>query len=106
MAFTDSEIKKFNELSDEMAKLIEDEVNTSNEASVIYSQVGRICSRALARHAALEAKRTFRADHVSKFKNARQSRADKVKNKKQGGPASSSPAQTSGRAGTQQTRSA
>ncbi len=107
MAFTESEIKKFQSLADEMAQLIEDPEGTSNEASVAYGKIGRICANVLARHAAAEAKRTARAGHVTKFQTARQSRAEKVRNKKRSagaGPATS--AASAGPAGSRQARSA
>ena len=70
MAFRPEEITKLQTLADEMAKLIEDGDNTSNNAAVAYSKIGRICVRALAEDAALSAKRTTRADSVVKFQAA------------------------------------
>jgi hypothetical protein len=90
MAFTDPEIKKFQALADEMAQLIEDPDGTSNEASVAYGKIGRVCANVLSRHAAMEAKRTTRAGHVTKFQTSRQARTEKIRNKKRGtsaGPA-------------------
>ena len=58
MAFRPEEITKLQTLADEMAQLIEDGDNTSNNAAVAYSKIGRICVRALAEDAALSAKRT------------------------------------------------
>jgi len=78
MAFRPEEITKLQTLADEMAKLIEDGDNTSNNAAVAYSKIGRICVRALAEDAALSAKRTTRADSVVKFQAARQARIKKV----------------------------
>ena len=105
MAFTEAEIKKFQTLADEMAKLIEDADGTSSEASVAYGKIGRVCASVLAHHAAMEAKRTARADHVTKFQTARQSRAEKVRNKKRGaGPAPQ--ATSAGTTGARQARSA
>lgn len=82
--FTEVEIKKFQSLADEMAQLIEDPDGTSNEASVAYGKIGRVCANVLSRHAAMEAKRSTRAGHVTKFQTSRQTRAEKVRNKKQG----------------------
>lgn len=104
--FTDAEIKKFQELSEEMARLIEDPDGTSNEASVAYGKIGRVCSNVLARHAAMEAKRTTRSGHVTKFQNARQSRAEKVRNKKHGGSAGAGPATSTAAPGAARPRSA
>jgi hypothetical protein len=107
MAFTESEIKKFQSLADEMAQMIEDPDGTSNEASVAYGKIGRVCANVLSRHAAMEAKRTARAGHVTKFQTARQSRAEKVRNKKRGsaaGPATQ--AASAGASGSRQSRSA
>jgi hypothetical protein len=90
--FTEQEIKKFQALADEMAQLIEDPDGTSNEASVAYGKIGRVCANVLSRHAAMEAKRTTRAGHVTRFKTSRQTRSDKIRNKKpgSGAPAGSS----------------
>jgi hypothetical protein len=77
MAYKADEVKWFQETADEMAKRIEDRDNTSNEAAVAYSRIGRICARALASDAALSAKRTQRATHVTKFQAARQARNNK-----------------------------
>lgn len=107
MAFTESEIKKFQSLADEMAQLIEDPDGTSNEASVAYGKIGRVCANVLSRHAAMEAKRTARATHVTKFQASRQSRTEKIRNKKRGtGAAPSTPNTGAGNAGPRQTRSA
>jgi hypothetical protein len=77
MAFKPEEIKKFQDMADEMARLIEDRDTTSNEASIAYSKIGRVCSRAIAEDAALAAKRTARANNVTKFQAARQNRNSK-----------------------------
>lgn len=77
MAFRQEEITKLQTLADEMARLIEDRDNTSNNAAVAYSRIGRICVRALAQSAALNAARTTRDDHVAKFQAARQTRIKK-----------------------------
>jgi len=90
--FTEDEIKKFQTLADEMAQLIEDPDGTSNEASVAYGKIGRVCANVLSRHAAMEAKRTTRAGHVTKFQTSRQTRAEKVRSKKRGGAPTSGPA--------------
>lgn len=92
MAFTPDEIKKFQALADEMAKLIEDPDSTSNEASVAYGKIGRVCANVLSRHAALEAKRATRSTHVTKFQASRTARAEKTRQKKGGGPRSTSAA--------------
>lgn len=103
--FTEDEIKKFQGLADEMAKLIEDPEDTSNEASVAYGKIGRVCANVLSRHAAMEAKRTARAGHVTKFQTARQARADKVRQKKRGaGAGSTAPAAGAGTAGSRGSR--
>ena len=78
MAFRPEEITRLQTLADEMATLIEDGDNTSNNAAVAYSKIGRICVRALAEDAALLAKRTTRADSVVKFQAARQARIKKA----------------------------
>ena len=104
MAFTENEIQKFQALADEMSKLIEDPDGTSNEASVAYGKIGRVCANVLSLHAAMEAKRTARASHVTKFQASRQSRAEKIRNKKRGGAAG--PAPTTSQGTTQRTRSA
>jgi hypothetical protein len=72
-------------LANEVAQLIEDPDGTSNEASVAYGKIGRVCANVLSRHAAMEAKRTTRAGHVTKFQTSRQTRAEKVRTKKRGG---------------------
>jgi hypothetical protein len=100
--FTEEEIKKFQSLSDEMSQLIEDPDGTSNEAAVAYGKIGRICSNVLSRHAAMEAKRTARAGHVTKFQTSRQARAEKVRNKKRGGGAGTGPATSPTNQGSQQ----
>lgn len=77
MAFKPEEIKKFQDMADEMARLIEDRDSTSNEAAIAYSKIGRVCARAIAEDAALAAKRTTRASNVTKFQTARQTRNSK-----------------------------
>jgi len=105
--FTEDEIKKFQTLADEMAQLIEDPDGTSNEASVAYGKIGRVCANVLSRHAAMEAKRTTRAGHVTKFQTSRQARAEKVRTKKHGASAGTGSAAQSTTQGTQPgTRSA
>jgi hypothetical protein len=93
MALTQAEVKRLTELSDEMTKLIEDPVNTSNEAAVIWGRAGHIFTRGLASHAAAEAKKSKRAEGAGKFKASRQVRMEKKKQK--GGSAGPAPAATS-----------
>lgn len=101
--FTEAEIKKFQTLADEMSQLIKDPDGTSSEASVAYGKIGRVCAGVLSRHAAMEAKRTIRAEHVTKFQTSRQERADKLRSRKHGsGPVPSASSQTT----QQRTRSA
>jgi hypothetical protein len=78
MAFRPEEITKLQTMADEMARLIEDRDNTSNNAAIAYSRIGRICVRALAQSAALHAARSTRDDHVAKFQAARQTRIKKA----------------------------
>ena len=105
--FTEAEIKKFQALADEMAQLIEDPDGTSNEASVAYGKIGRVCANVLSRNAAMEAKRTTRAGHVTKFQASRQARAEKVRNKKHGGSAGAATQTAStGASGQRQQRTA
>ena len=77
MAFTSEEIKKFQDMADEMARLIEDRDTTSNEAVTAYGKIGRVCTKAIAEDAALAAKRTTRATNVTRFQTARQNRNSK-----------------------------
>jgi hypothetical protein len=77
MAFKPEEITKLQAMADEMATLIEDRDNTSNEAAIAYSKIGRVCARAIAEDAALAAKRTTRATNVTRFQTARQNRNSK-----------------------------
>ena len=77
MAFKPEEIKKFQDMANDMAKSIEDFANTSNEAAVAYSRIGRICARAVAVDAAANAKRTTRAENSARFQAARQARNNK-----------------------------
>ena len=106
MAFTEAEIKKFQTLADEMAQLIEDPDGTSNEASVAYGKIGRVCANVLSRHAAMEAKRSTRAGHVTKFQTSRQARTEKIRNKKRGGTAGPTTASSASQGATQRQRSA
>jgi len=73
MAFTPAEITRLTTLSEEMVNLIQN-ATTSNEGAVAYSRIGKVCTRAIATNAAQEAKRTTRADNVTKFQTARQNR--------------------------------
>ena len=107
MAFTEAEIKKFQTLADEMAQLIEDPDGTSNEASVAYGKIGRVCANVLSRHAAMEAKRSTRAGHVTKFQTSRQKRTEKIRSTRRGTSAGSSAQTTNaGASGQRQSRSA
>lgn len=87
MAFKPEEITRMQQLSDEMAKLIEDINATSSEASVVYGRIGRACARALANVAAATAKQAERDKHVQKFQSARETR----KQKKSGAQAQTPP---------------
>ncbi len=89
MALNAQEVQRLQTLSDELAKLVEDKDATSNEASVAYGKIGRICARALAVEAAAAAKRGKRDEHVKKFQAARQTRLQK-----KGGAGTTSPAQS------------
>jgi t-SNARE complex subunit (syntaxin) len=77
MAFKPEEITRLQQLSDEMAQLIEDVDTTSSEATVVYGKIGRACARALANVAATTAKQSERDKHVQKFQTARQTRKQK-----------------------------
>ena len=77
MAFKPEEITRLQQLSDEMAKLIEDLDTTSSEATVVYGKIGRTCARALANVAAATARQTERDKHVQKFQSARETRKQK-----------------------------
>jgi len=77
MAFKPEEITRLQQLSDEMAQLIEDVDSTSSEATVVYGKSGRTCARALANVAAGSARQTERDKHVQKFQPARQTRLQK-----------------------------
>ena len=81
MAFKPEEITRLQHLSDEMAQLIEDLDNTSSEASVVYGKIGRMCARALANVAAIEARQSERDKHVQKFQSARETRKQKKSGK-------------------------
>ena len=91
MAFKPEEIKKFQDMADDMAKRIEDRESTSNEASIAYSKIGRVCAKARAEDAALTAKRSTRAASVTQFQTARQNR-----NAKKGSTTPQSAAQNAG----------
>ncbi len=99
MAFLPQEITRLKEIADEMAKLIENR-DTSNEAVVAFGSIGRACTRALSRDAALAARRETRANNVTKFQTARQNR---MAAKKGNTPSSQGSAQGQGSA--QQTAS-
>jgi ABC-type transporter Mla subunit MlaD len=86
MAFKPEEIQRLQQLSDEMARLIEDVDTTSNEASVVYGKIGRACARALANVAAATARQAKREEHVQKFYTARQTRKQN-----RGGPQAPAP---------------
>lgn len=88
MAYTPEEVKWFQDTAEEMTRRIADGVNTSGEAAVDYSRIGRICVRALAKDAAIAAKRAMRANHAPKFQEARQARSKKNATASQG-PATS-----------------
>ncbi len=77
MAFKPEEITRLQQLSDEMAQLIEDLDTTSSEATVVYGKIGRACARALANVAAATARQTERDKHVQKFQSARETRKQK-----------------------------
>lgn len=77
MAFKPEEITRLQQLSDEMAQLIEDVDTTSSEATVVYGKIGRACARALSNVAAASARQTERDKHVQKFQTARQTRKQK-----------------------------
>ena len=78
MAIKPEEIARLQQLSDEMAQLIEDVDTTSSEATVVYGKIGRTCARALANVAATAAKQTERDKQVQKFQTARQTRKQKM----------------------------
>ncbi len=73
MAFTPEEITRLKTMSDEMITLIQSK-DTSNEGAVAFSRIGKVCTKAMATDAAQAAKRTTRADNVTKFQTARQQR--------------------------------
>ena len=77
MAFKPEEVTRLQQLSDEMAKLIEDLDTTSSEATVVYGKIGRACARALANVAAAAARQTERDKHVQRFQSARETRKQK-----------------------------
>ena len=77
MAFKTEEVTRLQQLSDEMAKLIEDLDTTSSEATVVYGKIGRTCARALANVAAAAARQTERDKYVQKFQSARETRKQK-----------------------------
>lgn len=94
MAFTDEEITWFKTISDDMAKRIEDEEKTSEQGAVVFSGIGRLCTRALAEHAAVAAKKEERSTHVTKFQASRQARQERKKQKKGGTPTPPNPSAT------------
>lgn len=96
MAFKPEEITRMQQLSDEMAKLIEDIDTTSSEATVVYGKIGRACARALSNVAASAARQSERDKHVQKFQSARETR----KQKKSGTQAQTPPSATRTRAST------
>jgi t-SNARE complex subunit (syntaxin) len=77
MALKPAEITRLEQLSDEMAKLIEDIDTTSREATVVYGKIGSACTRALANVAAAAARQSERDKHVLKFQSARETRKQK-----------------------------
>jgi t-SNARE complex subunit (syntaxin) len=77
MALKPTEITRLEQLSDEMAKLIEDIETTSREATVVYGKIGSACTRALANVAAAAARQAERDKHVLKFQSARETRKQK-----------------------------
>ncbi len=88
MAFRPEEIKRLEALSEEMVKLLQDQ-ETSNEANVAYGRIGNACTKALASHASIEAKKTTRTGNITKFQAARQARAQ-ARKKGTASPTSSS----------------
>jgi hypothetical protein len=74
MAFKPEEIQRLQTMADEMAGLIQDTNNTSNDAAVVYGKIGRACARALANDAAVAARLAKRTENVLKFQQARQAR--------------------------------
>jgi ADP-glucose pyrophosphorylase len=84
MAFLDEEIEWFKKTADEMAQRIEDHEKTSEQAAVIFSGIGRLCTRAVAAHAAAEAKKAMRSSQATKFQTARQTRRERKKQKSNG----------------------
>ena len=93
MAFRPEEIKRLEALSDEVIKLLQDK-ETSNEANVAFGRIGNACTKALAAHASMEAKKTTRTGNITKFQAARQARAQARKGSS-GTPSTSSTASAS-----------
>ena len=89
MAFRPEEIKRLEALSDEIIKLLQDK-ETSNEANVAFGRIGNACTKALATHASMEAKKTTRTGSITKFQAARQARAHARKNRSSTSSASAS----------------
>ncbi len=77
MALKPEEITRIEQMASDMAKSIEDRDGTSNEAAIVYSKIGKVCTSALAKAAAATAKRETRTSKVSQFQSARQARASK-----------------------------
>lgn len=94
MAFRPEEIKRLQELSDEVIKLLQDK-ETSNEANVAFGRIGTACTKALATHASTEAKKTTRTGNITKFQAARQARAQARKKGTSASPSTSSTASAS-----------
>jgi hypothetical protein len=86
MGFLPTEIERFKALSDEMVKLVES-VDTTAQASVKFSKIGRICIQAIAQDAADSAKKATRTENSTKFQTARQNRIQA----KRGGNSSATP---------------
>jgi hypothetical protein len=97
MAFYPDEIEWFKKLADDMAQRIQDEEKTSEQGAVIFSRIGRACTRALATHASIEAKKAERSTHVTKFQTARQTRKERKKNKKGGATTTATQGQSQAR---------
>ena len=97
MAFKPEEIQRLQQMADEMAGLIQDQANTSNDAAVVYGKIGRACARALANDAAVAARLAKRTENVLKFQQARQ-----VRQQQKGSPAAQSPRPAQPQAAAQQ----
>jgi hypothetical protein len=81
MAFTEEEIEWFKKTADDMVQRIGDSEKTSEQAAVVFGGIGRLCTRAVAAHAAAEAKKATRSSQVTKFQTARQTRRERKKQK-------------------------